>query len=454
MKNYLQLARHEGNNTLFEAVEMAIVSSMWGIPFHLHAEGLRGTGKTTIMRAARDIFPQITRIKGCLYNCDPEEPHCPHHKDLSAGEIEEIGTEKIPMPLLEISHSAKIGTIVGSIDLAKITDASNPTAALLPGIIPQAHRGIIFIDEINRLADTSPELTDVLLDVMGTKPGRVQIEETGLPVVEIPVQVSVWAASNPDEEPGPLQEIRRQLADRFDLVIDMGRTQDPDAIAEILKQNSHVNLRKQISQRDFSAKNQKARREIETIASRYTGLDMPDFLRNYISRIYVKYDLESFRAIEAIQHGALLNCALKRRETPLVSDIIKVMPLALKHRVDCETLTKIMNSSPSISSSQATLTSPFENTSGQQETPEGTMASAPTAAAEPVHSKGKSFMRPVLSFLGIKENENPSPPDDSGRTAGITGPEKAVGSATDTPQRLNKIGLDDLIKTDSNISDN
>ena len=43
---------------------------------------------------------------------------------------------------------------------------------------------------------------------MGTRPGRVQIEETGLPPVELPVLVSVWAASNPDEEPGPLEEIR------------------------------------------------------------------------------------------------------------------------------------------------------------------------------------------------------------------------------------------------------
>ncbi|MHB9095928.1 MAG: hypothetical protein ACYC21_14775 [Eubacteriales bacterium] len=80
---------------------------------------------------------------------------------------------------------------------------------------------------------------------------------------------------------------------------------------------------------------------METIAARYSHLDLPDFLRNYVARIYVKYDLESFRAIEAIQHAAILNCALKRRDAALVSDIIKVLPLALRHRVDSETLTKI-----------------------------------------------------------------------------------------------------------------
>ncbi len=450
MKNYLQLARHEGNAILFEAVEMAIISSMWGVPLHLHAEGLRGTGKTTIMRAARDIFPKVTRIKGCLYNCDPAKPHCPMHKGLSPREIAELGTEEIPMPFLEISHSAKIGTIVGSIDLAKITDAASPTAAILPGIIPQAHRGIIFVDEINRLADTSPELTDVLLDVMGTKPGRVQIEETGLPVVEIPVQVSVWAASNPDEEPGPLQEIRRQLADRFDLVIDMGRTHDSDAIADILKQSSHARVHDRESQRDFTSLNNKARKEMETIAERYAALDLPDFLRNYIARIYVKYDLESFRAIEAIQHAALLNCALKRRDTVLVSDIIKVLPLALRHRVDTETLTKIMNSTPDSASTTVRVVPAFDSPA-QREAPAQAAPPAAPVSAEHTQSKNKSFMKPVLSFLGIGGSDNRTPVSGTPGVTGDTG-SSGIDKTADNTKRLNEIGLDDLIKTDHNLN--
>lgn len=451
MKSYLQLARHDGNTTLFETVEMAIISSIWGIPLHLHAEGLRGTGKTTIMRTARDIFPKITRITGCLYNCDPEKPHCPLHRDLSSTEIEELGTEQTPMPFLEISHSAKIGTIVGSIDLARITDTSNPTAAILPGIIPQAHRGVIFVDEINRLADTSPELTDVLLDVMGTKPGRVQIEETGLPVVEIPVQVSVWAASNPDEEPGPLQEIRRQLADRFDLVIDMGRTHDPDVIAEILKQSCHTKIGRQEPRQEYTQANNRARRELETIAARYANIELPEFLRNYISRIYVKYDLESFRAVEAIQHAALLNCALRRRDTVLVSDIIKVLPLALKHRVEPETLTKIMNLAPDSSSSANRPASPCETVVSHAEAPATTNVPPPPVAAEPA-AKNKSFMTPVLSFLGIKGQDTTAPPDASASAKTTAKPAESPSVIAGGTKRLSEIGLDELIKSDHTLN--
>ena len=102
------LERYKGNQNLIQCVLMSVLSSYANEPLHLHAEGLRGTGKTTIMRSVRDILPSITRIKGCIYNCDPGNPHCPEHRHLSTEEITAIGWEEIPMPFLEISHSAKV----------------------------------------------------------------------------------------------------------------------------------------------------------------------------------------------------------------------------------------------------------------------------------------------------------------------------------------------------------
>ncbi|MGE5373272.1 MAG: ATP-binding protein [Solirubrobacterales bacterium] len=342
MRPYFSLARHDGNQSLFDLVEMSVISAMAGEPFHLHAEGLRGTGKTTIMRAARDILPKITRIKGCIYNCDPAKPHCPVHRGMSKTEIDALGTEEIDMPFLEVSHSAKVGTVAGSIDLAKITDVANPQAALLPGLIPQAHRGILFLDEINRLADTSPEITDILLDVMGNKPGRLQIEEAGLPVVEIPVQVSVWAASNPDEEPGPLEEVRRQLSDRFDMVYYMGRPSSVDVVVRMLEGSDRAKKETLVAG-GYDAQNEAFRQKIMEMAELYKKTELPDFLRNFIARVYIKHNLESIRAIEAVQQGTILYSILKQHKQIGVSDVIEILPLALKHRVDGDTLIKIMN---------------------------------------------------------------------------------------------------------------
>jgi len=444
MRNYYNLARHEGNQQLFDVVEMAVISTLWDVPLHIHAEGLRGTGKTTIMRAARDILPPIERIKGCLYNCHPDHPHCPQHRALTRADVVLLGTEIVPRPFLEISHSAKIGTVAGSIDLVKITDTTRPEAALLPGIIPQAHRGIIFIDEINRLADTAPEITDVLLDVMGTKPGRIQIEETGLPVVEIPVQVSVWSASNPDEEPGPLQEIRRQLSDRFDLVIDMGRSKDPDVIAKILYQSEHSrkNLNRYADQGSTHTDSdlQRMRQGLEDIAANYKELTMPDYLRNYIARTYVKYGLESLRAIEAIQHGALLNCALRGGDKVLISDILKVIPLALQHRMDRSDIAKIMTGSDGAFSKSKpgngnNGANSYHNT-GQPYSLNG----EGNVAGQGQSTPARSFLDPLKQLLGGKPQPNLQQPVDEIKAA-------PPGQA----RRIPEVKQEDLIKAEEQL---
>lgn len=348
MLSYAKLERYEGNEALFDLVRMSVVSTYAGEPLHIHAEGLRGTGKTTIMRKVQDILPTITRIKGCIYNCDPAAPHCPHHRELSAREITELGVEEIRMPFLEISHSAKVGTVAGSIDLAKLTDGENPEARLLPGIIPQAHRGIIFIDEINRLADTAPEITDILLDLMGSKPGHLQIEEAGLPVVHLNVIVSVWAASNPDEDPGSLEEIRRQLSDRFDMVCYMGRPTSIDVLAKMLKINYHnTKLHPDNNgSENLEEINRLHARYTQTMlkwAENYQQADLPDFLRNYIARLYVKHNLESIRAIEAMQQGAVLYSIINDRDQATINDVTNMLPLILKHRIDSDALIRVLN---------------------------------------------------------------------------------------------------------------
>ncbi|MEW6082310.1 MAG: magnesium chelatase [Bacillota bacterium] len=332
MRQYQALIRHEGNDALFRAIDMSVVSTLENVPLHIHVEGLRGTGKTTIMRAARSVLPPITRVKGCLYNCDSERPHCPDHRGLDRKTLKELGTEACPMPFLEISASVKMGTAVGSLDLARITNRSQPDAALLPGTIPQAHRGILFIDEINRLAETAPEIADVLLGVMGTKPGIIKVEETGLPPVTMPITVSVWAASNPDEDPGPLEDIRKQLSDRFDLGVGTQRPSDAGCVLDILRDCQ------------AAAPGEHSRKAQEFLAA-LAFLDevhLPWAIRNVIAGLYVEFQLESLRAVEALQACSRLTAALERSREVRLDHLAAVVPLVLKHRVDLSAMEKIV----------------------------------------------------------------------------------------------------------------
>lgn len=333
MKNYSQIVRHQGNSALCEMIEISILGTMANIPIHFHAEGFRGTGKTTMIRAAKQILPKIERIKGCDYNCDPQNPHCPDHRNLSMTEIEKLGTELIDMPFLEISPSAKKGTIVGSIDLKKITSKENPEASLLLGTIPRAHRGIIFVDEINRIADTSPEIADILLDVMGTKPGRIQIEEVGLPTIVIPIQASVWAASNPDEEPGPLEDIRKQLSDRFDFAVDVQRPMEAAVLKKILDANGKVIF-------DDSLVETKKNR-FEQTKELVKAISISEEIKSLLASIYVDFGIESVRSIEAIMNGLIIKAAIMEK-SPDIEDIVFFAKYALRHRTDPKNLNDLI----------------------------------------------------------------------------------------------------------------
>jgi len=341
--SFHNVEQYKENQTVFDLVLMSIVSTYVGQPLHIHVEGVRGTGKTTIMRTAKHILPKITRIKGCVYNCDPSAPHCPEHKGMTPEEIKELGVEETTMPFLEISHSSKTGTVVGSIDLEKLTDSMYPEARLLPGIVPQAHRGIIFIDEINRLADTSPEITDVLLDVMGNKPGHLQIEEAGLPVVDLPVSLSVWAASNPDEAPGALEWVRRQLSDRFDMVCSIGRPSSVEVLSRILKKNSFYYKSRHKSKVKIDDANYGIlTKKITKWGRAYKTAELTDYLRNYISQLYVNYKFESLRAAEAIEQAVLLYSIIKGHDRVLTSDINQIIPMILKHRIGENALNELI----------------------------------------------------------------------------------------------------------------
>lgn len=387
LRSYDDLVKHEGNALLFAAVEISIVSSLAGRPMHVHAEGVRGTGKTTIFRSAAGILPTIERIAECEQNCRVWTPHCPAHRDLPTSDLSGLASERIRMPFREISHSAKLGTVVGSIDLAQVMDRDKPHAALLPGTIPKSNRGILFVDEVNRLADTSPELTDVLLDVMGTRPGRVQIEEAGLPVVSMPVEISVWAASNPDEDPGPLEDVRRQLSDRFDLSVEMGRTSQASMIRRILEYDEFVDprahmrrlgngldigsvecsdrlkaspicaCRTRIDPQDAGELPEAAGSQASMCGSMASGswpgrltaaallapkVEFSDDLLELLASIYVDFDIESIRAMESARSAARCRAALAGRSCVSMEDIRVVLPLALRHRVDVATLANIL----------------------------------------------------------------------------------------------------------------
>ena len=163
--------------------------------------GDRGTGKSTAVRSLAALLPPIEIAAGSAYNLPPAE-----------GEA----AESVPTPVIDLPLGATEDRVVGALDLEKALTKGEK--AFEPGLLARAHRGFLYIDEVNLLED---HIVDLLLDVAAS--GENVVEREGLSIRHAARFVLV-GSGNPEEG-----ELRPQLLDRFGLSVEVA---SPTDIAE------------------------------------------------------------------------------------------------------------------------------------------------------------------------------------------------------------------------------
>ena len=173
------------------------------------AYGDRGTGKSTAVRALADLLPKIRRVRGCRYQCDPDD-----HARLCDGCRATLAADGrlksalAPVPVVDLPLGATEDRVVGALDLERAL--ADGEKVFEPGLLARANRGFLYIDEVNLLED---HLVDLLLDVAAS--GENVVEREGLSVRHRAAFVLV-GSGNPEEG-----ELRPQLLDRFGLCVDV-----------------------------------------------------------------------------------------------------------------------------------------------------------------------------------------------------------------------------------------
>ncbi len=184
--------------------------------------GDRGTGKSTAVRGLSSILPQMLAVSGCKYHCDPGANGSGCEDCQRRGREGPLANELVQVAVVELPLGATEDRIVGALDLERALTRGEKSFE--PGLLARAHRGFLYIDEVNLLED---HLVDLLLDVAAS--GENVVEREGLSVRH-PARFVLIGSGNPEEG-----ELRPQLLDRFGLAVEIKTPQDVPTRVEIVQ---------------------------------------------------------------------------------------------------------------------------------------------------------------------------------------------------------------------------
>ncbi|MBW0170817.1 MAG: magnesium chelatase ATPase subunit I [Hydrogenophaga sp.] len=282
--------------------------------------GDRGTGKSTAVRALAALLPSIKAVVGCRYGCDPQDSagRCPDCDRLRQGKP--LKSHAIPVPVVDLPLGATEDRVVGSLDLERAL--SQGVKTFEPGLLAQANRGFLYIDEVNLLED---HLVDLLIDVAAS--GENVVEREGLSVRH-PARFVLVGSGNPEEG-----ELRPQLLDRFGLSVEV---KTPDQLAERVE----VVRRRDAFEQDAEAfvarwkkEDERIRRRLLAARTRLAQVELPEAARERAAALCMALGTDGLRGDLTLMRAARALAAWDGDAAVGDAHLRRVAAPALRHRL-------------------------------------------------------------------------------------------------------------------------
>ena len=277
--------------------------------------GPAGTGKSTAVRGLAELLPEIDVVADCPFSCDPADP-CP----VCRSRDDELPVGRRRRRIVDLPLNATEDRVAGTVDIARALREGE--RALEPGLLAEANRGILYVDEINLLDD---HLTDILLDAAAL--GVNVVEREGISIAH-PARFLLVGTMN--EEEG---DLRPQIADRIGLRVEVDVVVDPEARAEIVRRREAFTAEPQSLLGSWADAQAELAEGLAAAERLVPGVRVPDHLYLAVGQLTVKAGVTSHRADVTIVEAAKAVAALAGRSEVEVEDVVGAASLALGHRL-------------------------------------------------------------------------------------------------------------------------
>lgn len=283
-------------------------------------QGEKGTAKSTAVRALQALLPPIPVVEQCAFGCDPAEGMslCESCTGRLEGE-RSLPTFSRPVRLVELPLGATEDRVLGTLDLERAI--KDGVRQFEPGLLAAAHRGILYIDEVNLLPD---HLVDALLDAATT--GRNVVEREGISFAH-PAQFLLIGTMNPEEG-----DLRPQLLDRFGLSVEVYATKDPVLRTEVVKRRIAFESNAVAFSLQWREDEVALRTRIIAARQLLPHVVVPESILGLISYLCIQTDVEGLRADLTLYKAATALAALEERPIVMEQDVRRVAHMALAHR--------------------------------------------------------------------------------------------------------------------------
>jgi len=280
-------------------------------------KGEKGTAKSTAARALASLLPSREVVDGCIFGCDPKDPKglC-----LDCQKRSELKTKTAKMRVVELPISATEDKVVGSLDIEHALKKGEKKFE--PGILAQAHRNILYVDEVNLLND---HIVDVLLDAAAM--GMNFIEREGVSYVH-PASFILIGTMNPEEG-----ELRPQLLDRFGLCVDIEGIMDADTRVEVIKRRQAYEDHPEEFLRQWTGPEQELRDRIVRAQGLLSSVTISDEMLHIIAQICIDMGVDGHRADITMMKAASTITAYHGRNSVSEEDVREAATLVLSHRM-------------------------------------------------------------------------------------------------------------------------